>query len=587
MRRTAGDEENAVMLGGGIGATDDVVQVFLRADGTVVDLEDDEVHRYAGTFQFARLKELRPDAPLMCSEFWSGWFDKWGARHETRPADDMVSGIDEMLSKGISFSLYMTHGGTSFGHWAGANSPGFAPDVTSYDYDAPINEYGWATEKYHKLRKVLQKYSDKPLPSLVKAPAALISIPEFEAKEFAPIIFGTDSAVMDSPLLTMEEMDMGWGSMIYATTLPEIPVSSVLTINDCHDFAQVFIDDKYIGKIDRVKNEKSLRLPPVRKGQEMKILIEAMGRINFGRAIKDFKGITESVTIMADIDGNDVTWNLKRWTILTIPDDYSTAAKALASAREPAGRSLSSGKAGYYRGYFKLSKRGDTFLNLSNFGKGQVYVNGYSIGRFWDIGPQQTLYVPGCWLKRGLNEVVILDVIGPDKTTLWAQDKPELDQLNIEESVTHNTPDDKPDLNSVTPVAIGGFMSGNGWQTIRFSAPAKGRYVALQALSTHEGKDDVCVAEVYALGKDGRRISREPWTVKYADSEEVIRGNNLADKAFDLQESTYWRTVKRTALPHLMVIDLGSVQELSGFEYLPRAEEGAPGSIKDYKIFVY
>ncbi len=544
--------------------------------------------------QFARLKELRPDAPMMCSEFWSGWFDKWGARHETRPADEMVSGIDEMLSKGISFSLYMTHGGTSFGHWAGANSPGFAPDVTSYDYDAPINEYGQPTEKYYKLRKVLQKYSDKPLPREVKAPAPFISIPEFEVKEFAPVILGVDSAVMDAPLRTMEEMDMGWGSMIYVTALPEIAVKSVLTINDCHDFAQVFIDDKYIGKIDRVQNEKSLMLPPVHKGQELKILVEAMGRINFGRAIKDFKGITERVTITADLDDNDVTWNLKRWTILTIPDDYATAAKALASAqttKAEANSSLftlhSSLPSGYYRGYFKLTKCGDTFLNLSNFGKGQVYVNGYPIGRFWNIGPQQTLYVPGCWLKRGLNEVVVLDVIGPKKATLWAQNKPELDQLNMGKSVTHNNPDDKPDLNSATPVASGSFMAGNGWQTVRFAAPVSGRYIALQALSTHDGKEVVSVAEVYALDKGGRRISREPWTVKYADSEETIRGNNLADKAFDLQESTYWRTAKRVELPHLMVIDLGSVQELSGFEYLPRAEEGAPGSIKDYKIYVY
>jgi beta-galactosidase len=114
--------------------------------------------------QFDRLKQLRPNAPLMCSEFWSGWFDKWGARHETRPAKDMVEGMDEMLSKNISFSLYMTHGGTSFGHWAGANSPGFAPDVTSYDYDAPINEYGQTTPKYYELREMMQKYAEKNTP---------------------------------------------------------------------------------------------------------------------------------------------------------------------------------------------------------------------------------------------------------------------------------------------------------------------------------------------------------------------------------------------------------------------------------------
>ena len=250
--------------------------------------------------QFKRLGELRPDAPKMCSEFWSGWFDKWGANHETRPARDMVDGIDEMLSKGISFSLYMTHGGTSFGHWAGANSPGFAPDVTSYDYDAPINEYGGTTEKYFLLRSMMQKYSKKPLPEVPTHPANLISIPKFELTEFADIILGADSLVMDSPLQTMEELNQGWGSILYLTSLPEITTPSVLTLNDCHDFAQVFIDSTYIGKIDRVRNEKSLQLPPVRKGQELKILVEAMGRINFGRAIKDYKGITESVVITAE-----------------------------------------------------------------------------------------------------------------------------------------------------------------------------------------------------------------------------------------------------------------------------------------------
>jgi beta-galactosidase len=535
--------------------------------------------------QFARLKELRPNSPLMCSEFWSGWFDKWGANHETRPADEMVAGIDEMLSKGISFSLYMTHGGTSFGHWAGANSPGFAPDVTSYDYDAPINEYGWATEKYYKLRNVLQKYSKTPLPREPKAPANLISIPKFELKEFAPIVMGVDSAVIDSPLMTMEEMDMGWGSMLYITTLPEIEMSSVLTLSDCHDFAQVFIDDQYIGTIDRVKNEKSLRLPPVQKGQELKILVEAMGRINFGRAIKDYKGITDRVMVSAEVDGHELTWDLKRWTILTIPDDYDTAARALGNAQstkatEPDGR-------GYYRGYFNVSKRGDTFLNMESFGKGQVYVNGYPIGRFWNLGPQQTLYVPGCWLKRGLNEVVVLDVVGTTSPVLFAQDHPELDKLNQEAIVLHNNPADKPDLDTVTPVAKSNFKAGNGWQTIKFGMPVSGRYVALQALSTHEGKDEVCVAEVYVRGEGGQRLSRESWTVKYADSEETRRGNNLADKAYDLQESTYWRTARKTPLPHLMVIDLGSEQQLTGFDYLPRAEQDAPGSIKDYQIYVW
>ena len=581
--------------------------------------------------EFARLKELRPDAPLMCSEFWSGWFDKWGANHETRPAKDMVEGMDEMLSKGISFSLYMTHGGTSFGHWAGANSPGFAPDVTSYDYDAPINEYGGTTDKFFQLRRMMQKHSKEPLPAVPAPPHMMISIPPFELTERADILLGADSLVMDSPLLTMEEMDQGWGSMLYITTLPEITSESVLTLNDCHDFAQVFVDTAYIGKIDRVRNEKSLRIPAVKKGQELKILVEAMGRINFGRAIKDYKGITESVTLTTEQDGHELSWNLKKWNIFTIPDNLATARKALDEAKALAQDTLNSQfsifnsqfrGSGYYRGYFELKKVGDTFLNMEAWGKGQGYVNGHAIGRFWSVGPQQTLYLPGCWLKKGRNEVIVLDVVGPSlqayapsiakamkaasskkkpvistnvekspslHPVLFSQNTPELDKLNIEKSRLHNDPNDCPDLNSAIPVAEGQFASGNGWQTINLRSKGlqKGRYIAIQALSSHDEKPEVAIAELYVRDGDGNRLSREPWLVKYADSEEINRGNYTADKVFDLQESTYWQSARKSPLPHLLVIDLGSEQTISALDYLPRVEENAPNSIKDFKIFIY
>ena len=548
--------------------------------------------------QFSRLKELRPESPLMCSEFWSGWFDKWGARHETRPADDMVAGIDEMLSKGISFSLYMTHGGTSFGHWAGANSPGFAPDVTSYDYDAPINEWGLPTAKFWTLRNTMQKYADgKKLPSVPKAPMPLISVPEFKFTEYAPISCGISKTVDSRDVKTMEELDTGWGSMIYETTLPSVATSSLLTLNDCHDYAQVFIDGKYIGKIDRVKNEKSLMLPAVKSGQRLTILIEAMGRINFGRAIKDFKGITESVTLTAEADGHQLTYDLKNWRIATIPCDYQTAnnsfkAQPNSSLAFPSAAERcfliphSSFNKGYYRAYFTLKKLGDTFINMEAFGKGMVYVNGHALGRFWNIGPQQTLYVPGCWLKKGKNEVVVLDIVGPKgEPTAYCQDKPELDKLNLEKSNKHNNPGDRPDLNSASPVADTNLKLGNGWQTISFSAPAKGRYVAIECLSTH-ASDQVAVAELYLLDAQGKRLSREPWTVKYADSENEV-GNHTGDKVFDLQESTYWQTQRGTAFPHLLVIDLGSEQTVTALDYLPRAEQGAPGSVKHLRVFVY
>ena len=565
--------------------------------------------------QFRRLGELRPDAPKMCSEFWSGWFDKWGARHETRPAKDMVEGMDEMLSKGISFSLYMTHGGTSFGHWAGANSPGFAPDVTSYDYDAPINEWGLVTPKYWELREMMQKYDERGLPlqggrkgglpAVPKAPMPIITVPKFELNEFSSMLNGEDPdmkiPIKTGTLKTFEEMDLGWGTMLYMTRLPEIPAQSVLTA-DFHDFAQVFINGKYIGKIDRVKNEKSLTLPPVKKGDELEILVEAMGRINFGRAIKDFKGIVGDVTIMAEVDNMETTWKPMSWIQYAMTDDYRKAVNAFKYNHDLTkpetgvrvggpvmwnkdGLDLVS-KRGYYRGYFNLSKVGDTFLNFETWGKGQVWVNGHAMGRIWSIGPQQTLYIPGCWLKKGKNEVIVLDVVGPKEAVVWGQAEPELNKLQLEKTNKHNNIGDKPDLNSATPVAKGSFKAGNGWQTVSFDKPMKGRFLAIECLSTQKEGDRVAIAELYLQGSDGKRLSREPWTTKYANSEEE-NGNHTGDKVFDLQESTYWQTEKSASVPHLLVIDLGSEQTISALEYLPRAEQGAPGSIANYCIYLY
>ena len=544
--------------------------------------------------QFRRLGQLRPNAPKMCSEFWSGWFDKWGARHETRPAKNMVAGLDEMLQKGISFSLYMTHGGTSFGHWAGANSPGFAPDVTSYDYDAPINEYGQATPKFWELRSMMEKYDERgfplqagrkgSLPAVPKAPAPIISIPKFRLTEFQHLTMG-GAGEGEDVIQTFEDVNMGWGMMMYSTALPEIPQKSLLTA-EVHDFAQVFIDGKYIGKIDRVKNEKSLLLPPVRKDAQIDILVEGMGRINFGRAIKDHKGIIGKVTITAEIDNNEVVWTPRIWNNVIIPDSYENAVQALSydkTANVPP-TDLNKGR-GYYRGYFTLKKVGDTFMNFETWGKGQVYVNGHAMGRFWSIGPQQTLYIPGCWLKKGKNEIIVLDIVGPREPVVWGQTEPELNKLQLEKSNKHNNIGDKPDLNSATPAFAGSFKPGNGWQTVFFKDDATGRYLAIECLSTQKEGDRAAIAEIYLQNPGGRRISREQWTVKYANSEED-NGNHTGDKVFDLQESTFWQTEKSVKAPHLLVIDLGSEQTIGGLEYLPRAEQGAPGSVKDFRVYI-
>lgn len=242
-------------------------------------------------------------------------------------------------------------------------------------------------------------------------------------------------------------------------------------------------------------------------------------------------------------------------------------------------------KIGYYRATFCLKKTGDTFLNMETWGKGQVYVNGHALGRFWRIGPQQTLYCPGCWLKKGENEIVVLDIVGPKEPVVWGQTKPELDKLQLERSLKHNDAGDKPDLNAATPVFVGEMKSGNGWQKVAFATPASGRYVAIECRDTHDGTP-VAIAELYLLGSDGTRLSRDRWSVKYANSEN-LQGNHTGDKAFDLQESTYWQTERDAKAPHMLVIDLGSVHQVKALEYLPRMEQGAPGSVKHCRVYVY
>lgn len=267
-----------------------------------------------------------------------------------------------------------------------------------------------------------------------KAPAKKTTvIRKSELKEFVPIIFGADSIVMDSPLLTMEEMGMHSGAMIYVCTLPEVKVPGLLTLSDCRDNAQVFIDDEYIGKIDRMKNEKTLKIPSVQDGQELKILVEAIGRSNGDASSMDFVGLADQIILAADIDGNELTLNLKCWTILTIPDGYDTAIKALAAAQStdetPQSDTTTTFKRpGYYRYNVVFSRSGSIYLNMEDFGRGQVFVNGNSLGYFSDNDSKQSLQVLRRYLKRGYNEVIVLDVVGApsvEKTpALQAQNKP-------------------------------------------------------------------------------------------------------------------------------------------------------------------
>lgn len=527
--------------------------------------------------QFKKLKELRPETPLMCSEFWSGWFDHWGRKHETRDAATMVSGIKDMLDRNISFSLYMTHGGTTFGWWGGANNPSYSAMCSSYDYDAPISEAGWTTPKYFQLRELLQSYlpEGEKLPE-PPAPFPVIEVPAITDWSVAPLFENLPNANEIEDIKPMEYFDQGWGTILYRTVLKE-NVSGVLHIDEVHDWAQVFADGKLLGRLDRRKGEFELKLPStLKKGTRLDILVEAMGRVNFDKSIHDRKGITDKVEV---ISGGKAT-ELKNWTVYNLPPFY----EFVSSKNYKKGTSVD-GPA-YYRATFNLEKTGDTFFNMSTWGKGMVWVNGHALGRFWEIGPQQTLFMPGCWLKEGENEIIVLDLKGPSETSIHGLKEPILDMLRENAPKTHRENGQNLNLSGETIVHKGTFKQVNGWQNVKFANIVKGRYFCLNAISNYDGNNIASIAELDVLDKNGKPLSREKWKIVYADSEETRSGNRTADKVYDLQESTFWQTVDNTSFPHQIVIDLGDTYDVSGFRMLPRAEKEVPGVIKDYAVYL-
>lgn len=530
--------------------------------------------------QFEKLKELRPQTPLMCSEFWSGWFDHWGRPHETRSKEALVEGMKEMLDRNISFSLYMAHGGTTFGHWGGANCPPYSTMCSSYDYDAPIDEAGQVTEKFFAVRELLGNYLPEG-ETLPEIPAALpmVEIPEFTLGEVAPLFENLPEALHTDSIQPMEQFDLGWGTILYRTILPATEENLLLTVTEAHDWAQIFIDGKKIGTLDRRRGEQTVTLPPVKEGTVLDILVEAMGRVNFDKTIHDRKGITERVTLGSGEQAKE----LLGWKVYRFPVDYEFVAKKNfrvgQKTEDPA----------YYKGTFELKETGDVFLDMQHWGKGMVWVNGRALGRMWKIGPQQTLFLPGCWLKKGKNEIIVLDLAGPGQTVVSGRKTPILDMLRPDESLLHRQEGETLQLGEEKPVYRGTFRPGNGWQDVNFGRVLPGRYFCLEALSSHGDDPYATVAELDVLGVDGKPVSRTGWKIVYADSEEVNAGNHAADKVFDLQESTFWHTEysrQQPAFPHQLVIDMGQEQGISGFRYLPRAESGKPGMIRDYRVYV-
>jgi len=360
---------------------------------------------------FATLKTFRRNGPFLNSEYWAGWFDHWGGKHAHTDATNEAANLKWMLEQGYSVSIYMFHGGTSFGWMNGANSNGtnYEPDVTSYDYDSPLDESGRPAAKYFVFRDVIAKATGVTPPPVPEV-AAPIDVPAVTMTESASLWRNLPKPIHSEQVLSMEDVDQAYGYILYRTHLKGGP-SAELLLDELHSYAQIYLEGDLVGTLDRRLQQDRLTLPAVKGGAQLDILVENTGRVNFGRAIGGERaGITKQVTLGGKA--------IRGWEIFPLP---MTDMGALAFSKRPCEGAC------FYRGSFELSAVGDTFLDTSEFGKGQLWLNGAALGRIWNVGPQKTLYAPGLWLTVGKNEVVVFDLQGKMGAVVRGLDKPVLD----------------------------------------------------------------------------------------------------------------------------------------------------------------
>ncbi|HVX52586.1 MAG TPA: glycoside hydrolase family 35 protein [Chitinophagaceae bacterium] len=346
---------------------------------------------------FDQAHKRNPNVPAFSSETYPGWLTHWKEKYAKTDTADLKKEIEYLLQHHKSFNLYVVHGGTNFGFTAGANafSPTqYQPDITSYDYDAPITEQGQATPKYYMLRNLIKQYVTYKIPAVPAAPAT-ITIPPVTLTPFTSIWNELPAPVASPQPRPMEYYGQNQGLILYRTKLIGHK-SGTLTITEPHDFAMVFIDGKLVDTVFRDGGKWSVKIPPAAsKDPVLDILVEGMGHINFAQYMIDRKGITDRVTL------NGMT--LMDWQVYLLPMNEPFIAGL--KDKSPAG--FHDGI--FFKGSFDLAETGDTYIDMSQFKKGIVYVNGHNLGRYWNVGPQFRLYCPEGWLKKGKNNIVVFD----------------------------------------------------------------------------------------------------------------------------------------------------------------------------------
>jgi beta-galactosidase len=357
----------------------------------------------------AKLREQQPVGPLMCAEFWNGWFDRWGGVHASRSAADAAQSLDDLLSVGASVNFYMFHGGTNFGFTNGANDKGhYRPTITSYDYDSPLDESGDPTAKYHAFREVIAKYA--PVPEETPTPTPKIAPGRVELAETASLFDNAHllaEAVIAEQPLSMEALGQDFGFVHYETILTQVG-PTLLHADSIGDRAQAFLDGQPIGVLDRESHVHSLAFHVPAPDAVLTLLVENQGRVNYGTEIHDRKGIF-GVTING---APHLGWS-SRPLALEFLDDLVFADET------PVGPT-------FHLGTVEVEDLADTFLYLEGWTKGNAWVNGFNLGRFWSRGPQNSLYVPAPVLRKGRNEILVLELHATATRTVELRATPDL-----------------------------------------------------------------------------------------------------------------------------------------------------------------
>jgi beta-galactosidase len=517
-------------------------------------------------------------APPMCGEYYSGWFDTWGAPHRRGGAEAAAADIGAMLKSGGSFSLYMAHGGTSFGLWGGCDRP-FRPDTSSYDYDAPIGEAGWIGQKFAAYRAAITPFL-APGETLPAPPPRMpvMTILPFALSESVPVAdcLPVRALRVESPR-PIEDYDISRGLVAYRATLPPGPAAT-LEAARVRDLAWVEVDGKPIGTMDTRHRRYQVQLPARDKPATVDILLYTIARVNFGVEVHDRKGLHGPVLLRTP-DG--ASQPVEHWDIRAIDFDADGALPPLSFKR---GRSKG---AAFWRGSFETSRTADTFLDMSRWGQGVAWINGRCLGRYWSIGPTQTMYLPGPWLQRGRNEVVVLDLTGPREARIAGLAEPILDQLQRDRDLARPAGSGHLHLDGVAPVIEGEFAPGAATQDLRFGASVRGRQFCLEALDAFDGGQRAAVSEIALLDRAGKTIEESAWTIAYASSEASGSVDGGALNAINGQLSDFWLTARGAAYPHRLVIDLGRSTEAAGLRYTPRqGPDGVAGRIRHFRAYV-